>query len=364
MGKLPVGTTITIARQICRGLAAAHATGVVHRDLKPSNVFLVRRADEHVHIKLLDFGVAKLADKRDLTRTGAVLGTPSYMAPEQARGSANADVRSDVYGVGAVMYRLLTGSAPFPDEDPATTIGRVLSEDPRRPRELERSIPEGVELLIQRAMARSPGDRPSSALELERELAAFDPRVSLDDPKLAMEVHTGSGFVVHSGPKVMASAPPPPSVDLMRRASRARPAAFGLAIVVGLVAGATVFVIAAAVVLVAAQRAVLTDTEKMLLGVIAGACVVFATVGSLRALVSRWRSAWAVERLARGLRLAVGSLLSVAGALAIGWRGYRLVGQPVPGSWLPFIDIGLVAVPTLLGGTVFVLALRTAKSHT
>jgi serine/threonine protein kinase len=363
LGRLPVGTAITIGRQICRGLAAAHAVGVVHRDLKPSNVFLVRRADEQVHIKLLDFGVAKVADARDLTRTGAVVGTPSYMAPEQARGSANVDVRADIYGVGAVLYRLLTGSAPFPDDDPATTIGKVLTEDPKRPRELERSIPEGVELLIQRAMARSPADRPTTALELERELAVFDARTVIDAPKLAMEVHTGSGFVAHLDPKLIARSGPPPSEESMRRASRARPAAFGLAIAVGLVAGAAVFVIAAAVLMLVAHRSTLTETEKLLLGVISGACVLFATVGSLRALVSRWRSAWAVERLARGLRMALGSLLSVTGALAIGWRGYRLVGEPLPVSWLPFIDIALVALPTLLGAAVFILALRKAKSH-
>jgi serine/threonine-protein kinase len=363
MGRLPAGTAITIGRQICRGLAAAHAVGVVHRDLKPSNVFLVRRADEQIHIKLLDFGVAKVSDARDLTRTGAVVGTPAYMAPEQARGSANVDLRADVYGVGAVLYRLLTGSSPFPDDDPATTIGRVLSEDPKRPRELDRTIPEGVELLIQRAMARSPADRPATAMELERELAVFDSRAQIDAPKLAMEVHTGSGFVAHLDPKAIARSGPPPAVESMRRASRARPAAFGLAIAVGLVAGAAVFVIAAAVLLLVAHRPALTDTEKLLLGVISGACVLFATIGSLRALISRWRSAWAVERLASGLRLAIFALLSVTGALAIGWRGYRLVGEPLPASWLPYIDIGLVAFPTLLGASVFLLALSKARSH-
>jgi serine/threonine-protein kinase len=212
-------------------------------------------------------------------------------------------------------------------------------------------------------MARSPADRPRTALELDRELAVFDAHAPADAPKLAMEVHTGSGFVAHLDPKALASSEAPPAVESMRRASRARPAAFGLAIAVGLVAGAAVFVIAAAVLLVVAHRSALTDTEKLLLGVISGACVLFATVGSLRALISRWRSAWAVERLARGLRLALFSLLTVTGALAIGWRGYQLVGDPLPASWLPYIDIGLVAVPTLLGATVFLLALSKARSH-
>jgi len=362
MKKLPVGVAMTICRQICRGLSAAHAVGVVHRDLKPSNVFLVHRPDDRIQIKILDFGVAKIADSRDLTRTGVVVGTPVYMAPEQGRGAANVDARADVYAVGAVLYRLLTGRAPFPDEEAHITIHRLLNEDPKRPRDLDRSIPEGVELIIQRAMARSPKDRPASALELEQELAAIDERVA-SVPTLAVRAQTGSGFVGHLNAADTEHSDPPPSFEAMSRAKGARSAAFGLAFTVGIVAGAAVFVIAAAVVLLFSGRSNLTDMEKVLLGVIAGFCVLFATVGSLRALVSRWRSAWAVERLARGLRFALAALLSTTGMLAIGWRGYRFVGRAPPPSWLPVIEIALVLVPTLLGATAFVLTLRKAQKH-
>src|SRR5258705_13933119 len=140
----------------------------------------------------------------------------------------------------------------------------------------------------------------------------------------------------------------------MNRAKGARPAALGLALTVGVVAGAAVFVIASALVLLMAGRQNLTETEKLLLGVIAGCSVLFATVGSLRALASRWRNAWAVERLTRGLRLALVALLETTGALAIGWRAYRLIGQPVESALLPMIDISLVAIPTILGAWVFV----------
>jgi hypothetical protein len=332
----------------------------VHRDLKPSNVFLVRRPDERIQIKILDFGVAKIADEHGLTRTGVVVGTPSYMAPEQARGSANVDARADVYAVGAVLYRLLTGKPPFPDDDPHVTINRLLTEDPKRPRELERSIPEALELVIQRAMSRSPRDRPKNALELDRELGAFDARA--DGPTLAVQAHTGSGFVDHLN-AVGVVARGRPAMEVINRAKGARSTALGLALTVGVVAGAAVFVIACSVVLLLAGRANLTDSEKILLGVIAGFSVLFATVGSLRALASRWRNAWAVERLTRGLRLALVALLETTGVLAIGWRAYRFVATPPPTVWLPMIDIALVAIPTILGAWVFVRALRKAQTH-
>jgi hypothetical protein len=132
---------------------------------------------------------------------------------------------------------------------------------------------------------------------------------------------------------------------------------------VGIVAGAAVFVIASSVVLLLAGRPNLTDMEKILVGVMAGFSVVFATVGSLRALASRWRNAWAVDRLTRGLRLALVAVLETTGALAIGWRAYRFVGSPPPGGWLPVIDIALVAIPTFLGAWVFIRTLRKAQSH-
>src|SRR5262249_11854376 len=126
--KLPLATAITICRQVCRGLAAAHDAGVVHRDLKPSNLFLVEREGGGVHVKILDFGVAKVMDGTQLTRTGMVVGTPCFMAPEQARGSSDVDGRADIYAVGAVLYRMLTGVSPFPeDEDPATTLMRLCN---------------------------------------------------------------------------------------------------------------------------------------------------------------------------------------------------------------------------------------------
>ncbi len=358
-GKLPIPNAIAICRQACRGLAAAHAARVIHRDIKPSNLFLVRRPDESILVKLLDFGVAKMADGAGLTHTGAIVGTPAYMSPEQAYASASVDERADIYSLGAVLYRTITGSPPFDHSDPGAVLAKVLHEDPRRPRDLNRSIPEALDRLVQRAMARSPKDRPRTVLDFDKELAAFDQGALLERHALPVHVSSGSGYLGRLDPKLVEAA------DRIlheqnRRARHARPFAFGLALGAGVVVGAAVFLCSARALLMFVEREVLTDSEKLLLGVLSGICVLAATLGALRVLASRWRSALAIERLADGLRIAITLLLGSAGALLLTLRGYLLLGPPLPRPWLPGIDIGLVAVPTILGVLVFIRALRTA----
>jgi serine/threonine-protein kinase len=169
VGKLSVGEAIPIARQICRGVAAAHAVGVVHRDLKPSNVFLCGDV-----VKIFDFGVAKLDDDEKLTRTGAVMGTAAYMSPEQARRAADAGPLADVYSIGAILYHMLAGEPPYGNLPAVSRFALLLSEEPTRPKKIEASIPDGVESVIQHAMVRDTTARLASADELERQLAAFD----------------------------------------------------------------------------------------------------------------------------------------------------------------------------------------------
>ena len=316
LGRLPVATAITIGRQMSAAspqlMRWAWSTAIS----KPSNVFLVRRGGRRVHIKLLDFGITKVADARDLTRTGAVVGTPAYMAPEQARGSANVDARSDIYGVGAVLYRLLTGSSSFPDDNPATTIGRVLAKSKKAARARTQHSRGG------RADSTGDGALTSRPPQDRAGLGARARGVRLERPirstKLAMEVRDLGWWAPR--PQGAPRSGPPPSVESMRRASRPRPAAFALAFAVGLVAGATVFVIAAAVLMLVANRSTLTDTEKLLLGVISGTCsTLLGWVHSARSSrdgVARGR--W--NGLRRGLRLAVGSLLSVGWRARHGWR--------------------------------------------
>jgi serine/threonine-protein kinase len=171
---LEIPFAVRIVREICAALDAAHARNVVHRDLKPENVFLAG-AGANVRVKVLDFGISKILDSASvaLTRTGMVVGTPAYMSPEQASG-AEVDVRTDVYGAGAILYRLVTGKPAFSGGDTTEVLSAVLTEEPRRPRALKASIPEGLELVIQRAMAKAPGNRYASMQELDSALVPFD----------------------------------------------------------------------------------------------------------------------------------------------------------------------------------------------
>ena len=157
-GRIDVQTAVhCVARQVCRALSAAHKHGIVHRDMKPDNVFIVER-DGETTVKVIDFGISKVGQsgKTNLTKTGMIMGTPSYMAPEQARGD-KVDHRADIYAVGAMLYHAITGRKPFDTDDPASTLSLVLTEEPERPRKVNPDIPEGLELVVQRAMAKGAG---------------------------------------------------------------------------------------------------------------------------------------------------------------------------------------------------------------
>jgi serine/threonine-protein kinase len=172
-GRLGVHEALNIARQLCSGLSAAHALGIVHRDLKPSNIFLTRYEDGGCHAWILDFGVAKLDDRENLTMTGAIVGTPAYMSPEQAMGAAAVDQRSDVYAVGAVMYHMIAGQAPYGNVDATKTLMGLLKGEPPRASTVVPDLPETVEAVIEQAMAREPDARPQTAAELRSRLVSL-----------------------------------------------------------------------------------------------------------------------------------------------------------------------------------------------
>lgn len=171
-GKLRPHETLAFAESLADGLAALHASGVVHRDLKPSNLWLVD--GDLAQVKILDLGIAHLIDAtRAMTRTGDVLGTPSYMAPEQVRGLTTVDVRADVHAFGVVVFEALTGKRPFAGADLLAIALKVLLEVPPRLTELEPDTPPGLDRVVAAALRKVPNDRPADGAELVRRLAAL-----------------------------------------------------------------------------------------------------------------------------------------------------------------------------------------------
>ena len=187
-GGLPVDEVIDVLTQVLSGLVAAHEKGIVHRDIKPENVFLTRRVGCAPVAKLLDFGVSKMisvqpADRdgeseTELTRTGIVLGTPYYLAPEQARGDRHLDERVDLYACGVLTYEALTGRRPFTAQNYNALLINILTGTPRPIRDLRPGLPRGFERVLDKAMARDPGDRYQSAVEFQIDLRRLSTRVS------------------------------------------------------------------------------------------------------------------------------------------------------------------------------------------
>lgn len=178
-GALPVSRAVSIFKQICDGLDAAHKKGIIHRDLKPANVVLLENDDGSVHVKLVDFGIAKVLPQegqqaQQLTQTGEVFGSPIYMSPEQCLGKV-LDTRSDLYGLGCLMYETLTGKPPFLGTSFLETMNKHVGETPKPMSEIapNANIPAELEAIVLQCMAKVPEERFTSAGELRDHLSAL-----------------------------------------------------------------------------------------------------------------------------------------------------------------------------------------------
>ncbi len=169
---LPIPEALRIGREIAAGLAAAHARGLIHRDIKPSNIWLEAGSGR---VKILDFGLTRLAQENvQLTKAGYILGTPSYMAPEQVQSGNPVDGRCDLYSLGVVLYRMTTGRLPFVQDDLMSLLAAVASEQPKSPRSQNPNVPPALDDLILRLLAKKASDRPDSAQAVVESLRAIE----------------------------------------------------------------------------------------------------------------------------------------------------------------------------------------------
>jgi eukaryotic-like serine/threonine-protein kinase len=174
--RIDLGAACAIIEPVLLALQAAHHKDIVHRDLKPDNVFLAFAPGEPLLVKLIDFGISKFANagpNRWQTQTGQVLGTPNYMSPEQARGAANVDQRTDLYAVGTILYEMLTGGLPYAGDNFTEFFARLLTEEPRPPRAVYPDLPAEVEPFLHKAIHKDPAQRFQSAEEMLEALQAL-----------------------------------------------------------------------------------------------------------------------------------------------------------------------------------------------
>jgi hypothetical protein len=216
VGPLPPAAALAVVIPVARALEAAHAAGVVHRDLKPANVFLVRGADGAVLPKLIDFGIARRAeaDEEPLTQDGALLGTPDYMSPEQARGRIDLDGRSDVWSLAVLLYETLAGRRPFTGPNYNAVILAIAHDDPPRLDALVEDLPPALVEAVHRALDKDPARRTATMeafrLALERVASTLGPSAPHDTSEPTAEALLAGGPDTLDPARVGAVAAPLP----------------------------------------------------------------------------------------------------------------------------------------------------------
>lgn len=222
MGPMAPEAIFPIMVQLLEGLACAHEAGIVHRDLKPANIFLVRgRRGYDDFVKILDFGVSKFsALGRDdgVTRTGEIVGTPRYLAPELTRGARHADHRSDQYSVAAIMYRALSGRPPVTGETIHEVLTQLISDTPPRLEKLVSDLDAQAAEIVHRALSRKPRDRYDCTEDLLAALTAW-----LDRRGIVVHPVSHSGGHIRVSSKTAASVLSPPAIDALARTAEPQP---------------------------------------------------------------------------------------------------------------------------------------------
>jgi serine/threonine-protein kinase len=208
-GPIPVGEALDYMLQACEALAEAHRAGIIHRDLKPANLFVTQATDGSPLVKVLDFGISKFmqgpsdAKPQELTESQTVIGSPHYMSPEQLKSARDVDGRTDIWALGSVLYKLLTGALPFEAESQAELCVEILISEPQPMRKLRPELSEAVEAIVLKCLEKKPADRWQSMGELAAALVPHAP------PRSQSAAERISRMV--SMPEIMPSDRPPPS---------------------------------------------------------------------------------------------------------------------------------------------------------
>ncbi len=232
-GPCPVPVAIAYTRQILAGLRYAHRNGVIHRDIKPHNVIV----DPEGVIKVTDFGIAR-AGVSQMTEEGAIIGTAQYLSPEQARG-APVDQTSDLYSTGIVLFELLTGEVPFTGDSPVEIAMKHLGEIPPTPSELRPDVPDDLDLVVGRALAKEPADRYQSAAAMDADLetVARGGRVAAETADAATMVLSGERAAEATAVTHVARRGPPPQYEPPSRSRPIWPWLLGIGALLALLVG-------------------------------------------------------------------------------------------------------------------------------
>jgi serine/threonine-protein kinase len=213
--KLSIDDALEYVLQACEAIAQAHALGIIHRDLKPANLFVTNRADGTTSIKVLDFGISKVSlagassAEMNLTQTAAIMGSPTYMSPEQMRASRDVDPRADIWALGVILYELLSGQPPFMGATMPELCASILKDAPEPLRAMRPDVPEALETAIMRCLDKNPAGRFANVAELTNAIVDFAPKRARISAERTMRVLRGAGVKTGSLPPLVSHRPEP-----------------------------------------------------------------------------------------------------------------------------------------------------------
>ena len=214
-GALPAGAAVDLILQAMEGIAEAHANGIVHRDLKPGNLFVTSDSDGSPLVKVLDFGISKMSAEGAATRTGEMMGSPAYMAPEQMASCKTVDARADVWALGVILYQTLTNALPFEGDTLPALCVSVIQDNPPPPLARRADLPPALSAIVMRCLAKSPLQRFGDVGELAAALAPLGSTDGAATARRVARVLRRSGITPAAQPLPSASSPALPAMSAL-----------------------------------------------------------------------------------------------------------------------------------------------------